>query len=189
MGNFLIALISFVWYTFIQPPPLSTPSIPDSTPAKSGPAASSRPAPRNTDHQQATIPPPAPVTPAGFCPWGGPASTAIHAHPEQDRPVSSGSNTGPGLKASPFEGHRGPVGTEDVAASDGQGPSGPAAVSAAPAAPAAGGEHGVPEGAEVEAKPGCLVAAWRWLQTRPAWFKTAVLEEEDIKCVHKGAGS
>jgi hypothetical protein len=183
MGNFLIALISFVWYTFIQPPPLSTPCMPDSTPAKPGPA------PLNADQQQATTSPPAPVTPgtAGFYPRGAAASTAHHSHSDPDRAVSSGGSADPALKASPFEGH---TGNKDVAASDGQGRSGLAALSAVPAAsPAAGGEHGVPEGAEVGAKPGRLVATWRWLKTRPAWFKTAVLEEEDIKCVHKGAGS
>jgi hypothetical protein len=178
MGNFLIALISFVWYTFIQPPPLSTPSIPDSIPAKPGPAVGSRPAPLNTNHQQATSPLPAPVTPAGFWPWGGAANTALHAHPDQDRASSSSSKSAP-LKASPFEGHNS---KDDVAASGGKCHSGPAAEAAAPAAC---GENRVVQGVEAEVKPGCLVATWRWLKTRPAWFKTAVLEEEDIKCAEE----
>jgi hypothetical protein len=51
------------------------------------------------------------------------------------------------------------------------------------AAPAAGGEDRVTQEEEAETRPGCLVATWMWLKTRPAWFKTAVLEEKDIKCV------
>jgi hypothetical protein len=219
LANFAVALVSFVLFTFIKLPPLSTPFIEDHTSPTSAaatkpgkqpqhstsstakpPAVFPGPSLKPNKDQQLPSPPAAPPTPGGFNPWGpGPA---VHADQQAKQQPAAGQY--PPL-FSPFEQHQrqqqqqntnGGKGC-DAAAAAGPGVSQAAATggSGAAAHKAAAAVHGStqqqtkPKGSvDDKRKHNCcqktgaaLVAAGRWLRARPAWFRTAVLEEEGVR--------
>jgi hypothetical protein len=163
MGNCVVALVSFVLYTFMLPPPLNTEALPIHT----------TPQPATADlncRDQAVAGTPAcraDQISARPCPRAkptGPASKAHHPGKDADRP-------------SPFElqsAGNGSKAQDDAAAAD---------HNQLPAA-AAGSNHKAAvrqaEG-DVEEEPGFLPSGWGWLKGRPSWLRAAVLEEEHVK--------
>lgn len=184
MGNFCVALGSFVVHTFILPPPLDTAALPtyDSS-QQSAPDVDSVQKDQaahdasHASHQSSS--------------WAeavsGTHSTAQHVSTRT--PAGKDANSTSAFELQASKAAFGSSKQHDAAAAAGYGQAvEPATATADPTGvrvtvqgPIVSGKKQDNARAGTEEEPGCLVCTWQWLKTRPTWFKTAVLEDENTK--------